>query len=388
MLMTESIQGKKYIRENVVSAELISAQENAILLKTSAVIKNFANVSSDDEAMFELAAKAGAGESVEGRVLIELLEKDSIRVRYFKGTEVGENNTRMIDKPLAAADNCSFESEEGKVVARSGNITVTVELKPYRLLVFNSVTGKTVEVGGSEKNFFNFRDSLNTGTCHLEGVESPVSTENFTLASHEAIYGFGEKFIKLNKVGQIIEFNTCDGIGIGSPRTYKNIPFYVSTNGYGAYFNHSAFMTFWVGSLYAGDIQFAVQDDFLDYYIFTGDIKTVLSTYTDLTGKTPMPPKWSFGYWQSKITYHSAEETLDIIDNMHALGIPVDVMHIDTHWFPNDWYCTYEFDGVRFNPETYIPELKKRGVKLSLWQLPYVRGGSRAFEEFRRLMVL
>ena len=383
MLMTEGIQGKKYIRENVVSAELVSAENSAVLLKTKAVIKSFANVSSDDEAMFELASKAGAGQTEEGRIFIELLEKDSVRVRYAKGTEILANDTRMVLNPLAAAKDCKFEVEQTKVTATAGNITVTAELSPYRLTVYNKVTGKTVEVGGTEKNYFNFRDSLNTGTCHLEGVETPVSTENFTLASHEAIYGFGEKFIKLNKVGQIIEFDTRDGIGIGSPRTYKNIPFYVSTNGYGAYFNHSAFMTFWVGSLYAGDIQFAVMDDFLDYYIFTGDIKTVLSTYTDLTGKTPMPPKWSFGYWQSKITYHSAEETLDIIDNMHALGIPVDVMHIDTHWFKTDWYCDYEFDGERFNPETYLPELKKRGVKLSLWQLPYVRGGSKAFEEFK-----
>ena len=45
MLMTEGIQSKKYIRENVVSAELLSAEGSSIILKTSAVIKSFANVS-------------------------------------------------------------------------------------------------------------------------------------------------------------------------------------------------------------------------------------------------------------------------------------------------------------------------------------------------------
>jgi alpha-D-xyloside xylohydrolase len=41
-----------------------------------------------------------------------------------------------------------------------------------------------------------------------------------------------------------------------------------------------------------------------------GDIKTVLGRYTDLTGKAAVPPPWSFGYWQSKISYKSAEEDL------------------------------------------------------------------------------
>jgi alpha-D-xyloside xylohydrolase len=41
-----------------------------------------------------------------------------------------------------------------------------------------------------------------------------------------------------------------------------------------------------------------------------GDIKTVLGRYTDLTGKAAVPPPWSFGYWQSKIFYKSAEEDL------------------------------------------------------------------------------
>ncbi len=382
MLITEGIISKDYIRENIVSAELLVAESNKILLKTTAVVKNFKNLSSDDEGMFELATLAGAGETLEGRVLIEILEKESLRVRYSRDTEVIENNTRMVEKQLAAAENCEFEITENEVVAKAGNLTVAVSLKPYMITLYNSKTGKRQEIGGAEKNFFNNRDSLNTGTCHIEGADQLVSTENFALNPHEAIYGFGEKFIKLNKVGQTIEFNTADGIGIGSTRTYKNVPFYVSTNGYGAYFNHSAFMTFWVGAMYAGDVQFAVMDDFLDYYIFTGDIKTVLSTYTDLTGKTPMPPKFSFGYWQSKLTYHSAEETLDIIDNMHSRNIPMDVIHIDTHWFKNDWFCDYEFDGERFNPDEYIPELNKRNVKLSLWQLPYVRQDCKAFEEF------
>ena len=56
-----------------------------------------------------------------------------------------------------------------------------------------------------------------------------------------------------------------DALGVTSPRSYKNVPFYVSTRGYGVFFNHSSLMTYWVGSRSACDVQVAAQDDFLDY---------------------------------------------------------------------------------------------------------------------------
>ncbi|MBR5457268.1 MAG: hypothetical protein IKV56_00755, partial [Kiritimatiellae bacterium] len=44
--------------------------------------------------------------------------------------------------------------------------------------------------------------------------------------------------------------------------------------------------------------------------------------------------------------------------------------------------CDWEFDKERY-PDNYTKALADQGVKLSLWQLPYVRQGSKAFEEFK-----
>jgi len=382
MRFTRWIEDNKYFREKVVSAEVLSVEENCLLLKANAVLGAYKKATSADTEMFTRMKNVGIGDQVEYRIRIAFLEKNSLHVSFSKGTEIITNETLMVDRELASVQECKFYIGENQVAVDAGDLHTVVTLKPYCIQVYNNKTKKTVEIGGNEKNYFNARDSLNTGICYMPDDSLPVATENFTLSSHEAIYGFGEKFLKLNKVGQTIEMYAEDGIGIGTPRTYKNIPFYVSTNGYGVYFNHSAPMTFWVGSKYAGDIQVAIEDDFLDYYIFTGDIKTVLDTYTALTGKSAMPPKWSFGYWQSKITYVSAEETLDIVEHMRKAEIPCDVIHIDTHWFKENWFCDWEFDKERF-PDGYIKALAEQGVKLSLWQLPYVRQGSKAFEELR-----
>lgn len=107
--------------------------------------------------------------------------------------------------------------------------------------------------------------------------------ETLALRPGEGIFGLGEQFLRLNKVGQTVDLNMVEATGTTTPRAYKNIPFFVSTAGYGLFLNHSSRITLWVGSMGAVDVQVAAEDD-LDYFIFLGDIKPVLGRYTDLTG--------------------------------------------------------------------------------------------------------
>jgi alpha-D-xyloside xylohydrolase len=155
----------------------------------------------------------------------------------------------------------------------------------------------------------------------------------------------------------------------------------MSTRGYGVFLNHSARITCWVGSLSAADVQIAVEEDFLDYYLILGDLRQILSAYTDLTGKRQLPA-WSFGYWQSKISYASAEEALAVVHGMRAAELPMDVLHLDTHWFKDDWYCNLGFDPIRFpDPAAFLAALRALGVRVSLWQLPYIPEGCALFDE-------
>ncbi|MBW1812953.1 MAG: hypothetical protein JRJ39_04545, partial [Deltaproteobacteria bacterium] len=64
----------------------------------------------------------------------------------------------------------------------------------------------------------------------------------------EGIYGLGEHFGPLNKVGKTYAFWNFEGVGNTSGRVYKNIPFFMSTRGYGIFVNESRPITFWVGS--------------------------------------------------------------------------------------------------------------------------------------------
>ena len=70
-----------------------------------------------------------------------------------------------------------------------------------------------------------------------------------------------------------------------------------------------------MGLLYIGINKLFMADEALDLFVFFGEPKEVLNEYTCLTGKSPMPPLWSFGTWMSRITYFSEAEGYDVARN-------------------------------------------------------------------------
>ena len=93
-------------------------------------------------------------------------------------------------------------------------------------------------------------------------------------------------------------------------------------------------VTWAAGSRAASQVQVAVDDDVLDYFVLLGSPTDILAGYTALTGRAPVPPDWSFGWWQSRCSYGSAEEALEMVREMREAGFPLDVIHLDTTWTP------------------------------------------------------
>ena len=110
----------------------------------------------------------------------------------------------------------------------------------------------------------------------------------------------------------------------------------------------------------------------LDLFIFLGEPKEVVSEYTAITGRSPVPPLWSFGLWMSRITYKSEAEVRDVAAKLRQYKVPADVLHLDTGWFETDWRSDYQFSKTRFtDPAKMIADLKKEGFHISLWQYTY-----------------
>ena len=203
-----------------------------------------------------------------------------------------------------------------------------------------------------------------------------------TLAPGERIYGCGESFTSLNKVGQKVHLSVTDPQGPETDGQYKPVPFFFSNRGYGVFMHTSAPVTCDFGASYIGADRLFMADEQVDFFIFFGEPKDILNEYTNITGKSPMLPLWSFGTWMSRITYFSQEEGLEIARQLRAHKIPSDVIHFDTGWFGVDWQCDYQFAKERFkDPVGMLKQLSKDGFHTCLWQLPYFTPKNRFFPE-------
>ena len=198
--------------------------------------------------------------------------------------------------------------------------------------------------------------------------------EAIELSPDEKIFGLGERFDSMVRNGRTVDFRNKDAVGTTSLRTYVNIPFYLSTEGYGLFLNSTAPTDWQVATLDQSALGFAVQEDQLDYFVIAGDTPAgILHSYCGLTGFSKLPPLWSFGLWMSRNSYTSWQVTEEIAGQVRAHDIPCDVLHLDTAWFNRDWNCDLRFSEERFpDPEAHLAALKEQGFHISLWQYNFI----------------
>ncbi|MBZ0292785.1 MAG: alpha-xylosidase [Anaerolineae bacterium] len=208
--------------------------------------------------------------------------------------------------------------------------------------------------------------------------------DQLSLGVGEAVYGLGEHFGPLIKNGQTVEIWNEDG-GTNSEYAYKNIPFYLTSQGYGVLVNHPGHVSFEVGSHHVSRVQFSVEGHSLDYYLFGGPtMKDVLDQYTALSGRPALPPDWSFGLWLSTsfTTNYNEQDILANINRMEALGIPISVFHFDCFWMRELTWCSFLWDERNFpDPAGMLQRIKAKGVKICLWINPYIAEASPLFDE-------
>lgn len=199
-----------------------------------------------------------------------------------------------------------------------------------------------------------------------------TAAATFELAPDEKIFGLGESFTRLDKRGQHVVAYIRDAMGAQSPLQYKAVPFFMSSRGYGVFVHTTAPLTFDVGAEFDAHNTIYDGDELLDLFAFLGTPKEILSDYTALTGRSPMPPLWSFGLWMSRITYNSEAQVRDVAAKLRQYRIPADVLHLDTGWFETDWRSDFQFSKSRFtDPRAMIRDLSAQGVHVSLWQYTY-----------------
>ncbi len=313
---------------------------------------------------------------------IEFVSPRTIRLRMktSHGPLSNEPSLMLVAAPLK--DNSwRVEQTEKAIIYKSAYGSVTLIKDPWEIQIRDG-SGRLLTSTQSKKDLSSFSSPLPFSFVRRATDLGRSIAATFSLSPDEKIFGCGESFTRLNKRGQKVVLYMRDAMGVQTPQMYKPIPFFMSSNGYGMFLHTSTPVTLDIGQTFDNSNVMYVGEDALDLFVFLGNPKEILSEYTALTGRSPVPPLWSFGLWMSRITYKSEDEVRDVAAKLRQYRIPSDVIHLDTGWFETDWRSDYKFSTSRFrDPAKMISDLKQQGFHVSLWQLPYFTRKNRLYSE-------
>ncbi len=308
-----------------------------------------------------------------------------VTLYHDMGYESHEPRFSMNKKP----DPVRLEITDDEAIMKAGDITVKVDRRTCTYCF--EAEGKLLTSSGFRNTGYlrvNKKASTYTpGPDYFERNWEPYMLTELSLKPTECIYGFGERFTPFVKNGQTVEMWNEDG-GTASTISYKNIPFYMTSEHYGILVDSSDRVSFECASEKVEYVSFTVPGEQMRWHLFYGRRPAdIIEAYTALTGRPAMLPAWSFGLWLStcfKPSYD--EETVStMIRGMEEREIPLSVFHFDCYWMRPLHWCDFVWDEEQF-PDVpgMLRRYHERGLKLCAWVNPYVAQDSDMFEEGRQ----
>jgi alpha-D-xyloside xylohydrolase len=209
---------------------------------------------------------------------------------------------------------------------------------------------------------------------------------SFALQVHEPIYGLGEKFSRINKRGQLIVSSNEDATGVNAEQSYKNTPFAWSPNGWGLLVHTPARVVHGVGYPVWSHRSYILQieEPNLDLFLIAADDpQAMIKRYTDLTGRTELPPRWGYGIWMSRAFYQDADEVIRVAKKLRASKTPADIIVLDGRaWHDVTNRFDFTWDKDRYpDPQAFVQALADENIRLCLWEYPYIAETNPIFSE-------
>jgi alpha-D-xyloside xylohydrolase len=226
-----------------------------------------------------------------------------------------------------------------------------------------------------------YKQTANGEVAYVENIrEVPDGTAFegklvFSIAEDEGIYGLGQHEDGIYNYNGRREYLYQTNMKI-------SIPFILSERNYGILIDTESAALF---DCTEGKISIVIDTTKnLSYYVITGDsFDEIIGHLRDLTGRSPMLPRWAFGYVQSKERYRSSQELIDTVSTFRKSGIPIDCI-------VQDWFSWEEgLWGEKKPDRSRYPDLKaltgklhENNVKLmvSIWPNMAEKGSN--FKEF------
>jgi alpha-glucosidase len=303
-------------------------------------------------------------------VEVTALAPDLFRVGMFPEGRPPDYASEAIAKAEWEPVEVEIRDKDDTLLLSTGSGTVRVRLDPLRI--------SFVDHSGTE--FAADDEELGMGVVEQPGADvfsaplgNPVRLYK-RREEGERYFGCGERTSGLDKTDSFQIFWNVDpppGHTASFSNIYASIPFVLSMRGgeaggraYGLLFDNTHRVEFDLAKAYENRAYYGAEGGNIVYYLFCGPTpRDVLDRYTELTGRTPMPPLWALGNQQCRYSYETADELREIARNFRERDIPCDTLYLDIDYM--DGYRVFTWNTERFpEPEKLIAELKDQGFNL------------------------
>lgn len=188
----------------------------------------------------------------------------------------------------------------------------------------------------------------------------------YKMQDEDIVYGLGEANRGINKRGYIYE-SDCFDIPTHTEdqqRLYAAHNFIIVSGGeqFGMYFDYPGKMTFDIGYSLQDTMTVTCERADLDLYVITGETAyDIVKQFRKIIGRCYIPPKYAFGFGQSRWGYQSQADFEAVITGYQDNRIPIDMVYMDIDYM--DHYKDFttssaffaDFDGmVRETAEKHI----------------------------------
>ncbi len=228
-------------------------------------------------------------------------------------------------------------SQSGNVVfVKSDKISVAIDLRTAALKFSDSKENTLLNEKERGAKFAPFNDT---------GNQTFSVSQRFVLEPGEAIYGLGQQ-----QNGRMIQRNFSVNMVQGNTDDYS--PFFQSVKGYGVFWDNYS-PTLFKDQPEETSLHSEVGEGIDYYFLYGGNADGVIWQMRELTGRVPMFPLWTYGFWQSKERYKSQDELVAVVKKYRELQVPLDGIIQDWQYWGNN----YLWNAMDFlNPEFYNPK--------------------------------
>ena len=308
-------------------------------------------------------------------VEVTVLAPDLFRVGMFPDSRPVVYPDAAIARHDWSAGEVTVADESGSLRLETGAAAVVIDLDPLRI-GFRDAAGRP---------FLEDDPDLGMGAAGpppLGGVPAALGRPVYMYKRRvpgERYFGCGERTGGLEKTSSHQVFWNVDppvGHNAAMNALYTSIPFLLALRegrAWGLFFDNPCRSEFDLARRDSSRLCFSAIGGDLVYYVFSGpSLRDVLDRYTDLTGRTPMPPLWALGYHQSSWNYETAEDVEAVARAFRERDIPCDAIYLDIDYM--DGFRVFTWSPERFpDPDGLIARLGEQGFRVVTIVDPGVR---------------